>query len=87
MSVNPGFGGQSFLPSTLKKVEALRAELDASGLTEVQFQIDGGVDVGNAAEIVAAGVDILVAGSSVYGADDPVAAAKALQAAAAEGLR
>jgi ribulose-phosphate 3-epimerase len=87
MSVNPGFGGQSFLPSTLKKVEALRAQLDASGLTEVQFQIDGGVDVGNAAEIVAAGVDILVAGSSVYGADDPVAAAKALQAAAAEGLR
>jgi ribulose-phosphate 3-epimerase len=87
MSVNPGFGGQRFLPSTLKKVEALRADLDAAGLTEVQFEIDGGVDVGNAAEIVRAGVDILVAGSSVYGADDPVAAARALQAAAVEGLR
>jgi len=87
MSVNPGFGGQKFLPRTLDKVRALRAELDAAGLDGVQFEIDGGVDVGNAAEIVRAGVDILVAGSSVYGAEDPVAAAKALQAAAEEGLR
>jgi ribulose-phosphate 3-epimerase len=87
MSVNPGFGGQKFLPSTLKKVETLRAELDAAGLREVQFEIDGGVDVGNAADIVRSGVDILVAGSSVYGAEDPVAAARAIQAAAAEGLR
>jgi len=87
MSVNPGFGGQKFLPRTLDKTRALRADLDAAGLKGVQIEIDGGVDVNNAAEIVRAGVDILVAGSSVYGAEDPVAAARALQAAADEGLR
>jgi ribulose-phosphate 3-epimerase len=87
MSVNPGFGGQKFLPRTLDKVRALRAELDAAGLDEVQIEIDGGVDVGNAADIVRAGVDILVAGSSVYGAEDPVVAARALRAAAEGGLR
>ncbi len=87
MSVNPGFGGQKFLPRTLDKVRALRSELDAAGLDAVQIEIDGGVDLGNAAEIVRAGVDILVAGSSVYGAEDPVAAANALQAAAEKGLR
>jgi len=87
MSVNPGFGGQKFLPRTLDKVRALRSELDAAGLDAVQIEIDGGVDLGNAADIVRAGVDILVAGSSVYGAEDPVAAANALHAAAEEGLR
>jgi len=86
MSVNPGFGGQKFLPRTLDKVRALRSELDAAGLDAVQIEIDGGVDLGNAADIVRAGVDILVAGSSIYGAEDPAAAAKALQAAAEEGL-
>jgi ribulose-phosphate 3-epimerase len=86
MSVNPGFGGQSFLRSSLDKLSALRSRLDAHGLGRVQLEIDGGVDSSNAADIVRAGADILVAGSSVYGADDPRAAATRLLAEARSGL-
>ena len=82
MSVNPGFGGQSFLPASLVKLAALRRRLDDAGLAGVQLEIDGGVDAGNAADIVRAGADILVAGSSVYGADDPRQAAQQLLKAA-----
>jgi len=71
MSVNPGFGGQSFIPSTLPKAHAARARLDAykreSG-RHIRLEIDGGVKPANIAEIAAAGVDAFVAGSAVFGA-------------------
>ena len=71
MSVNPGFGGQSFIPATLAKARQARARLDAyegeSG-RRIRLEIDGGVNVGNIAEIARAGVDSFVAGSAVYGA-------------------
>ena len=86
MSGNPGFGGQSFIPSSLRKLAALREQLDAQGLSSVQLEIDGGVDRSNAADIVRAGADILVAGSSVYRADEPRDAARDLLAAARSGL-
>jgi ribulose-phosphate 3-epimerase len=66
MSVNPGFGGQSFIPASTEKVRRARRMLDEVGSTAL-IEIDGGVDTGNAREIAAAGVDVLVAGSAVYG--------------------
>lgn len=75
MSVEPGFGGQSFMPSSLDKVRALRGEIDRLGF-DCQIEIDGGVNLKNAPEIVAAGADILVAGSAVFGAEDPAEAIK-----------
>ncbi|MFQ5744689.1 MAG: ribulose-phosphate 3-epimerase [Acidobacteriota bacterium] len=85
MSVNPGFGGQSFLPHTFEKIAALRSALDAMGRSGVQIEVDGGVNEDNAAACVGAGAGILVAGSSVFGADDPVAAARAILVASATG--
>ena len=69
MSVNPGFGGQSFIPSALEKVQRL-ADLRAEKGSTFEIEIDGGVGLGNIAEVSAAGVDIAVAGSAVYGAED-----------------
>ena len=86
MSVNPGFGGQSFLVSSLEKLAALRTRLDEKGLAPVQLEIDGGVDATNASDIVRAGADILVAGSSVYRSEDPLQAAEHLLANARAGL-
>ncbi len=65
MSVNPGFGGQSFIPSSLRKIERARALLDAAG-SKAHLQVDGGVTSANAAACVAAGADALVAGSFVF---------------------
>ena len=74
MSVNPGFGGQSFIPTTLRKIEKARALLDAAGST-AHLQVDGGVTSANAAACVAAGADALVAGSFVFkGGPDAYAA-------------
>lgn len=70
MSVEPGFGGQKFMPGVLDKVRTLRAEIDRRGL-DVHIQIDGGIDAGTIAECAAAGCDVFVAGSAVYGAPDP----------------
>jgi ribulose-phosphate 3-epimerase len=73
MSVNPGFGGQSFIPSTLHKLRQARALIDAhvaAGGQPILLEVDGGVKVDNIAEIVAAGADTLVAGSAVFGAPD-----------------
>jgi len=81
MTVEPGFGGQSFLERTMPKLRALRTAVTAAGL-DVWLQVDGGIGertIGIAAE---AGADTFVAGSSVYGADDPGAAVAALRAAA-----
>ena len=69
MSVNPGFGGQSFLPSTLKKLQQARRLIDESGL-DIRLEIDGGVKVDNIAEIAAAGADMFVAGSAIFGKPD-----------------
>jgi ribulose-phosphate 3-epimerase len=85
MSVNPGWGGQPFLPSAVEKVRRLRAEASESGARPA-IEVDGGVDDGNAGVLVDAGAEILVAGTAIYGASDPVAAIGRLRAAA-EGVR
>ncbi len=84
MSVNPGFGGQSFIPRTLDKIrrlDALRTERQVPFMIEV----DGGVGMKNAAELVRAGADVLVAGNAVFKAPDPAQAIKELQAEMAKG--
>jgi ribulose-phosphate 3-epimerase len=65
MSVNPGFGGQSFIESQLKKIAAIRKMIDATG-RDIRLEVDGGVDGGNIARIVAAGADVLVAGTATF---------------------
>ena len=69
MSVNPGFGGQAFIPSALDKLREARALIDDSGL-DIRLEIDGGVKVNNIREIAAAGADTFVAGSAIFGSDD-----------------
>ena len=73
MSVNPGFGGQKFIPQTIKKVERLRRMIGQSG-REVLIEVDGGVNAQTGAELVKAGADALVAGSYVFSAPDPMEA-------------
>ena len=65
MSVNPGFGGQSFIESQLKKITAIRKMIDATG-RDIRLEVDGGVDAANIARIVAAGADVLVAGTATF---------------------
>lgn len=81
MSVNPGFGGQKFITSALDKLRRLRRLIQAHR-APVRIEIDGGVVVENAAEVVAAGAEILVAGSAIFGKPDPAAAVRELRAAA-----
>ena len=69
MSVNPGFGGQSFIPSSLAKLRQARQIIEASG-REIRLEIDGGVTVDNIGEIAAAGADTFVSGSAIFGSDD-----------------
>jgi ribulose-phosphate 3-epimerase len=69
MSVNPGFGGQKFIPSTLDKLRLARKRIDASGL-DIRLEVDGGVGVANIAEIARAGADTFVAGSAIFNTDD-----------------
>ncbi|MDO3378029.1 ribulose-phosphate 3-epimerase [Geoalkalibacter halelectricus] len=78
MSVNPGFGGQSFIPSALGKISALRREINRRGL-QVELEVDGGVKPDNIAEIAAAGADVFVAGSAVFGSGDYAATIAALK--------
>jgi ribulose-phosphate 3-epimerase len=78
MSVNPGFGGQSFIRSQLSKIAALRAMIEASG-REVALQVDGGVTAETARDCIAAGADVLVAGTAVFGAPDYAAAISAIR--------
>jgi len=70
MSVNPGFGGQSFIPNTLNKIKDARQRIDASGFN-IRLQVDGGVKVDNIAQIAQAGADTFVAGSAIFGAAQP----------------
>jgi ribulose-phosphate 3-epimerase len=79
MSVNPGFGGQSFIPKTLDKITTLKRMINEAGLS-VQIEIDGGVTLENAPAIIAAGADILVAGNTVFKSPDPTATIAALKA-------
>lgn len=79
MSVNPGFGGQSFIPKTLDKITTLKRMINEAGLS-VQIEIDGGVTLENAPAIIAAGADILVAGNTVFKSPDPTATITALKA-------
>jgi ribulose-phosphate 3-epimerase len=81
MSVHPGFGGQAFLPEVLDKVRAARTIVDEQGLA-VELEIDGGINLETAPLAAAAGADILVAGSAVFGATDRGAACRAIRAAA-----
>lgn len=70
MSVNPGFGGQKFIPHTIEKIKQLRKMIDGKGLN-VLIEIDGGVTLENAPSIIAAGADVLVAGNTVFKSDNP----------------
>jgi ribulose-phosphate 3-epimerase len=83
MTVNPGFGGQTFIPRSESKVRQVRALLRREGST-APIEVDGGIDVHTAPGIVAAGADILVAGNSIFNTPDPTAATRALRAAAME---
>jgi ribulose-phosphate 3-epimerase len=85
MSVNPGFGGQTFIPRSESKVRAVRALLDRAG-NNAAVEIDGGIDKQNVARVVAAGVRIVVAGSAVFHSPDPERATRELKAAALAGL-
>jgi len=78
MSVNPGFGGQSFIPGTLRKLAGVRELIAATG-SKATVQIDGGVNLDTGAQLAAAGADILVAGSFVFSAPDPAATIAALR--------
>jgi ribulose-phosphate 3-epimerase len=79
MSVNPGFGGQDFIPAILPKLERLRAMIDQSGHS-IALEVDGGVKVGTASQVAAAGADVLVAGNAVFRAPDYGAAIEAIRA-------
>lgn len=78
MSVNPGFGGQDFIPAVLPKLKRLRGMIDASG-RPVYLEVDGGIKPGTAKRVIEAGADVLVAGSAVFGAKDYAHAIRALR--------
>jgi len=86
MTVNPGFGGQQFIPETLRKIEQIRAAIVQRGLT-VDIQVDGGIDLLTAPQVVAKGASVLVAGTFVFGAPEGIAAAIASLRAAASRVR
>jgi ribulose-phosphate 3-epimerase len=79
MSVNPGFGGQSFIPHSLQKIREVKRMITERGL-HINIQVDGGITLDNAAMIVNAGADVLVAGNTVFSADDPKGVIKKLKA-------
>ena len=80
MSVNPGFGGQKFIPESLDKLRRLRRMINERGL-KTRIEIDGGIDADNIAEVAAAGAEIIVSGSAIFGADDPGTALRQLREA------
>lgn len=82
MSVEPGFGGQKFMPDAVEKIAAIRAEATRRGLA-LDIEVDGGIDAATAPLCTAAGANVLVAGSAVFGAPDPAAAIAAIRAACA----
>jgi ribulose-phosphate 3-epimerase len=86
MSVNPGFGGQTFIPRSESKVRAVRAALDRAGNAAAAVEIDGGIDLQTVGRVVAAGARILVAGNAVFNTPDPERATRELKAAANAAL-
>ncbi len=86
MTVNPGFGGQKFIPGSDAKIARVRRLLDEAG-NRAPIEVDGGVDCGNAARVVDAGAEILVAGAAIFGTPDAAAAVRALRAAATAPVR
>lgn len=85
MSVNPGFGGQSFIPYVLRKIKQVRDLIDASGRA-IRLEVDGGIKVDNIAQVAAAGADTFVAGSAIFGQPDYRAVIEAMRAEIAKGL-
>lgn len=85
MSVNPGFGGQKFIPNTLRKLRQVRALAAEQGVSPL-VEVDGGVGAANAAQIVEAGANVLVAGSAVYGSEDRATAISQIRDAGRQGL-
>jgi ribulose-phosphate 3-epimerase len=85
MSVNPGFGGQKFIPEALKKLTQARERIEASG-RDIRLEIDGGVKTDNIASIARAGADTFVAGSAIFGSGDYAATIKAMRAEIAKGV-
>jgi ribulose-phosphate 3-epimerase len=83
MSVNPGFGGQKFIEPALAKIAALRRELDAAGLQRVDIEVDGGIKLDNIARVVAAGANVIVSGSGIFGDKDYAGTMRAMRAACA----
>lgn len=81
MSVFAGFGGQKFIPESLERIRAVRAQLDRIGRPEVPIEVDGGIGPANAADVKTAGASLLVAGSSVFKAEDPAQAIESLRLA------
>jgi ribulose-phosphate 3-epimerase len=86
MSVNPGFGGQTFIPRSTSKLAQMRTLLDRAGNRDAPIEVDGGIDVRTASRVVAAGARILVAGSALFQTDNPERATRELRTAAAAGL-
>ncbi len=82
MSVNPGFGGQSFIPRSVEKIAAVRALLNRSGNPGAEIEVDGGIDMKTAARVVEAGARILVAGNAIFGTPNPEQATRDLKALA-----
>ena len=82
MSVNPGFGGQSFIPRSVEKIAAVRALLNRAGNPGAEIEVDGGIDMKTAARVVEAGARILVAGNAVFGTPNPEQATRDLKALA-----
>jgi ribulose-phosphate 3-epimerase len=85
MSVNPGFGGQAYIPSSTNKIARLRRRLQERNLDHIALEVDGGINPGNAAEVVSAGADVLVAGSAIYNSKASVAQNIAALREAVEG--
>jgi ribulose-phosphate 3-epimerase len=86
MSVNPGFGGQKFIPYVLDKLKEVRDIIDRSG-RDIRLEIDGGVKIDNIGQIAAAGADTFVAGSAIFGTEDYKATIAALRAEIAKAVR
>ena len=86
MSVNPGFGGQSFIPSALEKIEQLRHRIDDKGYT-VDIEVDGGIKLDNIAAVAAAGANVFVSGSGVFGTPDYAATIRELRRRAEAAAR
>jgi ribulose-phosphate 3-epimerase len=87
MSVNPGFGGQRFIPRSVEKIRAIRAMLDDAHRPDVPIEVDGGIDVTTAPLVVEAGASMLVAGQAIFGQADPAAAVHRIRAVALEAVR